>query len=221
MIFRNDARCNEALVSAAGSPIFHTLLQVQHCITRCNMVQQVLLVAIGCYCELQYATREYRYKMLQGSTGCSKVEHDAKKLHNAAVLILSKALRKSAIYFTEIKKMEWTFIIKTGTQQTDVVLIQQNVEGSAAFNRSWNEFKVGFGNVTTNFWIGNDCLNQLTRYGTYWVKIEILTTANLTYWLWADYDKSSSATSRPGTSFRSAATVASPATPSTERVRPS
>ena len=85
--------------------------------------------------------------------------------------------------------MESTWIIKTGTQQTDVVLIQQNVDGSAAFNRSWNEFKVGFGNVTTNFWIGNDCLNQLTRYGAYRVKIEILSTANLTYWLWAEYDR--------------------------------
>ena len=41
--------------------------------------------------------------------------------------------------------------------------MQQNVDGSDFFNRSWAKFKVGFGNSTGNYWIGNDLLHQLTN----------------------------------------------------------
>ena len=113
-----------------------------------------------------------------------------KMLHDATVFILNKTQYSHPLYILpKLKKMETTFFIQTGTQQTDAVIIQNNLNGSAAFNRSWNEFKVGFGDFTTDIWIGNECLNQLTRYGAYRVKIEILSTANLTYWFWADYDR--------------------------------
>jgi len=45
------------------------------------------------------------------------------------------------------------------------VLIQQNADGSNFFNRSWVEFKVGFGDESGNYWLGNDLLSQLTLTG--------------------------------------------------------
>jgi len=47
------------------------------------------------------------------------------------------------------------------------LLIQQNVDGSTFFNRSWAEFKVGFNDSRGNFWLGNDLLHQLTTSGSY------------------------------------------------------
>ena len=44
------------------------------------------------------------------------------------------------------------------------LLIQQHVDGSDAFNRSWAEFKVGFNDTSGNYWLGNDLLSELTRY---------------------------------------------------------
>jgi len=45
------------------------------------------------------------------------------------------------------------------------LLVQQNVDGSDFFNRSWAEFKVGFNDSSGNLWLGNDLLHQLTAHG--------------------------------------------------------
>ena len=66
------------------------------------------------------------------------------------------------------------------------LLIQQNVNGSDVFNRSWVEFKVGFGDPSGNYWIGNELLSQLTANGRYKLKFDLqaLMTGN---WYWAEY----------------------------------
>jgi len=45
------------------------------------------------------------------------------------------------------------------------LLIQQNINGSNFFNRSWAEFKVGFNDSRGNYWLGNELLHQLTYSG--------------------------------------------------------
>jgi len=42
------------------------------------------------------------------------------------------------------------------------LLIQQKVDGSNFFNRSWEEFKVGFNDSRGNYWFGNERLHQQT-----------------------------------------------------------
>lgn len=49
------------------------------------------------------------------------------------------------------------------TQQP--ILMQQHVDSSSFFDRSWNEFRVGFGNRDGNFWLGNERIHQLTKDG--------------------------------------------------------
>ncbi|XP_004638762.2 fibrinogen alpha chain [Octodon degus] len=50
------------------------------------------------------------------------------------------------------------------------LLIQQRVDGSLNFNRTWQDYKRGFGNLNGRgegeFWLGNDRLHLLTRQGS-------------------------------------------------------
>ena len=65
------------------------------------------------------------------------------------------------------------------------MLIQQKVDGSDFFNRSWAEFKVGFNDTRGNYWLGNDRLSQLTLNGRYKLRFDLQTLDDA--WLWAEY----------------------------------
>jgi len=66
------------------------------------------------------------------------------------------------------------------------LLIQQNVDGSNFFNRTWAAFKVGFGNTSDNYWLGNDQLYQLTNTGKYKLRFDLQSLDN-GQWYWAEY----------------------------------
>jgi len=64
-------------------------------------------------------------------------------------------------------------------------LIQQN-DGSGFFNRPWAEFKVGFGDPSSNYWLGNDLLSQLTANNRYKLRFD-LQQRNTGNWYYAEY----------------------------------
>ena len=45
-------------------------------------------------------------------------------------------------------------------------MIQKRMDGSVDFNRSWDDYKHGFGNLVGEFWLGLDKINRLTRNKT-------------------------------------------------------
>lgn len=47
------------------------------------------------------------------------------------------------------------------------IVILRRMDGSIDFYRTWDEFKLGFGNSTGEFFIGLDRLHQLTNSGPY------------------------------------------------------
>jgi len=66
--------------------------------------------------------------------------------------------------------------------------VQQHSGETTFFCRTWNEFKVGFGDVVGNYWIGNDRLHQLTTYGKYKLRVDVQLASNQ-QWYWAEYSE--------------------------------
>ena len=65
------------------------------------------------------------------------------------------------------------------------LLIQQNIDGSDFFNRSWAEFKVGFNDSRGNYWLGNDLLSKLSLNVRYKLRFDL--QARNGTWYYAEY----------------------------------
>ena len=64
--------------------------------------------------------------------------------------------------------------------------MQQHFNGSPVFNRTWAQFKAGFGDASQDFWFGNDRLHELTKSGGYKMRFDLLSGYNM-QWYWAEY----------------------------------
>src|SRR5688572_28661663 len=51
--------------------------------------------------------------------------------------------------------------------------IMQRFDGSVSFDRTWNEYRNGFGDLEKEFWLGNEVMYQMTRGGTYKLVVEV------------------------------------------------
>ncbi|XP_022107320.1 fibrinogen C domain-containing protein 1-like [Acanthaster planci] len=54
------------------------------------------------------------------------------------------------------------------------IVFQRRQDGSVNFTRSWAEYRDGFGNLTGEFWLGNEYLRQLTGEGRWELLVELL-----------------------------------------------
>ncbi|XP_070768994.1 fibrinogen-like protein 1 [Enoplosus armatus] len=52
-------------------------------------------------------------------------------------------------------------------------VIQRRINGTERFNRSWAEYKDGFGDMDAEFWLGNDNLHYITAQGNYSLRINL------------------------------------------------
>ncbi|KAI9525135.1 hypothetical protein NQZ68_009324 [Dissostichus eleginoides] len=52
-------------------------------------------------------------------------------------------------------------------------VIQRRINGTESFNRSWAEYKDGFGDKDAEFWLGNDNLHYITTQGNYSLRINL------------------------------------------------
>ncbi|XP_071954586.1 uncharacterized protein [Antedon mediterranea] len=59
-------------------------------------------------------------------------------------------------------------------------VIQRRQDGSVDFYRNWKEYKEGFGNVNTEFWLGNEQINRLTADGNFELMVEMTDHLNVT-----------------------------------------
>ena len=54
------------------------------------------------------------------------------------------------------------------------------------FNRDWADYKRGFGNLSQEFWLGNDNIHELTKSGDKKLRVELETHDGRT--AWAEYN---------------------------------
>ena len=52
-------------------------------------------------------------------------------------------------------------------------VIQSRQDGTVDFYRDWYEYKYGFGNIATEFWLGNDNIHYITHQNIYELRIDL------------------------------------------------
>ncbi|XP_038058767.1 ficolin-3-like [Patiria miniata] len=58
-------------------------------------------------------------------------------------------------------------IVTINEKNKSIHVIQKRQNGLVNFNRSWAEYRDGFGDMTGEFWLGNEIVRQLTSEGTW------------------------------------------------------
>ncbi|XP_056001920.1 tenascin-like isoform X3 [Ostrea edulis] len=58
--------------------------------------------------------------------------------------------------------------------ETRVKSIQKRVDGSTDFYRNWDNYKTGFGDPFTNYWIGNDAIHILTTENGQELRVDLM-----------------------------------------------
>ncbi|XP_071836029.1 fibrinogen C domain-containing protein 1-A-like isoform X4 [Apostichopus japonicus] len=66
-------------------------------------------------------------------------------------------------------------------------IIQRRFDGSINFNRSWEDYQLGFGFLSSELWIGNKRLSYLTNQKRYQLRIDLTTTNGSSFYV--TYDK--------------------------------
>ncbi|XP_038143406.1 angiopoietin-related protein 7 isoform X2 [Cyprinodon tularosa] len=52
-------------------------------------------------------------------------------------------------------------------------VIQRRVDGSVSFDRSWRDYRDGFGDLHSEFWLGNNHIHDLSTQGDYSLRIDL------------------------------------------------
>ncbi|KAG9467115.1 hypothetical protein GDO78_015577 [Eleutherodactylus coqui] len=58
------------------------------------------------------------------------------------------------------------------------IVFQRRYDGSVNFFRDWNDYKRGFGNQLSEFWLGNDNIHHLTSSGTHKLRVDLMDFEN-------------------------------------------
>ena len=61
-------------------------------------------------------------------------------------------------------------------------VFQRRLDGSVDFYRAWESYRNGFGDLNTEFWLGNDNLHRLTASGDVMLRVDLEDfDGNITY----------------------------------------
>ncbi|KAH9524080.1 Ficolin-1 [Bulinus truncatus] len=73
------------------------------------------------------------------------------------------------------------FLCDTVTDNGGWVIFQKRGSGQTNFSMNWFEYAGGFGSPYTEFWLGNELLHQLTSWGSYELRVEVINQGQIYY----------------------------------------
>ncbi|XP_076113633.1 fibrinogen-like protein A [Mytilus galloprovincialis] len=82
--------------------------------------------------------------------------------------------RKSGIYTIYPSKSDEGVKVFCNMTNGGWTVIQKRIDGKENFNRTWVEYKNGFGDLQHEFWLGNKYLHLLTSSGSYKLRVELV-----------------------------------------------
>jgi hypothetical protein len=142
----------------------------------CRIVALVVLLAVCNTISLAAAA---------ATTSCSAIDPSARQECGCPGISRSDCLKNTNCCFDDsVLNAKWCFMDPTRICQNK--LVQQNVDGSEFFRRTWSEFKAGFGSTSGNYWLGNEQLYTLTQDGKYKLRVELQSKSS-GLWYWAEY----------------------------------
>ncbi|CAL1687253.1 unnamed protein product [Lasius platythorax] len=56
------------------------------------------------------------------------------------------------------------------------IVVARRIDGAVDFDRTWNEYSVGFGSPVSEFWLGNEALHRLTRDNCSRLRVDLIDT---------------------------------------------
>ncbi|KAM6988759.1 tenascin-R-like, partial [Passerculus sandwichensis] len=72
-------------------------------------------------------------------------------------------------------------------------VFQRRQDGSTDFWRDWDSYANGFGNVSGEFWLGNEALHELTRAGPSELRVELRSGRDVAFAAYRDFSVGSAA----------------------------
>lgn len=67
------------------------------------------------------------------------------------------------------------------------IVFQRRMDGSTNFYRDWADYKNGFGNMTSEFWLGNIALHQITSSAPYELRVDLRAGDESAYAVYDDF----------------------------------
>ncbi|KAJ8033560.1 Fibrinogen-like protein A [Holothuria leucospilota] len=62
-------------------------------------------------------------------------------------------------------------------------VLQRRMDGSISFNRNWEEYKGGFGFLSTEFWLGNEKLSYISNQAVYELRIDLMLSNGSSFYI--------------------------------------
>ncbi|XP_078664358.1 uncharacterized protein LOC144907298 isoform X2 [Branchiostoma floridae x Branchiostoma belcheri] len=79
----------------------------------------------------------------------------------------------SGVYIIRINSSDVETYCDMDTAGGGWTVIQRRQDGSVPFNRTWEEYKHGFGNKNGEYWLGNENIHLLTSQKTYSLRVDL------------------------------------------------
>ncbi|XP_061186909.1 ficolin-1-A-like [Saccostrea echinata] len=159
-----------------------------HCVTEMNSFRTLLNLASQLV-ELQQAYCNKRKSVTtggiqrKGNETVLATEEDIRELKKELKSIMVytfypkdwiKCNRESKVYTIYPKKgTRFQVYCDQETERGGWTVIQRRQDGSENFFRTWKDYKIGFGNLSNEFWLGNEKIHTITESGNYKLRIDM------------------------------------------------